>query len=158
MHANAATAVLDYLGGVMSPEMATPKLMWLKRQSAGKLERSRLSIRPRRFPDLEGDRLAGALAMHADRKWTYLAHEKTGWQARFLRDGRAGRLLERGNLPEKASPVGADLGPLTAEAAAELGLTEKCRVGAGVIDAYAGALGVLGGFAGDRQSSTGIWR
>jgi hypothetical protein len=27
----------------------------------------------------------------------------------------------------------------------------NCRVGAGVIDAYAGALGVLGGFAGDEQ-------
>ena len=62
-----------------------------------------------------------------------------------------GDLFEHGSLPERASPVGADIGRLTAQAAAELGLSEKCRVGAGVIDAYAGALGVLGGFAGDEQ-------
>ena len=60
-------------------------------------------------------------------------------------------MLERGTLPEKASPVGADLGPLTSEAAATLGLTTACRVGAGLIDAYAGALGVLGGFARDLE-------
>ena len=55
----------------------------------------------------------------------------------------------RGRLPERASPVGSDLGPLTAEAAGQLGLTTRCRVGAGLIDAHAGALGVLGAFARD---------
>ena len=51
--------------------------------------------------------------------------------------------------PNEASLAGTDLGPLTPEAAAALGLTTDCRVGAGLIDAYAGALGVLAGFTGD---------
>ncbi|RUY73564.1 FGGY-family carbohydrate kinase, partial [Mesorhizobium sp. M7A.F.Ca.CA.001.05.1.1] len=84
-------------------------------------------------------------------KWTYLAHEEAGWRRDFFALVGLGDLFEHGNLPEKASPVGAYIGQLTAQAAAELGLSEKCRVGAGVIDAYAGALGVLGGFAGDQQ-------
>ena len=37
-------AVLDHLGGVMSPEMQTPKLMWVKQQPAGGMgARRRLS-------------------------------------------------------------------------------------------------------------------
>lgn len=57
-------------------------------------------------------------------------------------------MLERGQLPEQASPVGLGLGPLTTNAAGALGLTERCRGGAGLIDTHGGALGVLGGFAG----------
>ena len=60
-------------------------------------------------------------------------------------------MAERGSLPETASPIGADLGPLRHDAAEALGLTTACRVGAGLIDAHAGALGVLGGYAGDTQ-------
>ena len=94
-----ATAVLDYLGGAMSPEMQLPKLMWLKRHLPGHLAPGRPFLRPRRFSDLEGDadrwraRNArwppnGPISAHAER----LA-------ARFPRRIGLDDLLQRGALP-----------------------------------------------------------
>lgn len=147
--------VLDYVGGVMSPEMQSPKLMWLKRnlpeswaaaghffdladfltwKASGSLERSQCTLTC---------------------KWTYLAHEEMGWQRGFFEAVGIDDLLRQGNLPERASPIGKSLGALTPQAASELGLTVECSVGVGLIDAHGGALGVLGGFAG---SADGIDR
>ena len=44
-------------------------------------------------------------------KWTYLAHEETGWQRDFFEVVGLDDLFEHGNLPERASPVGADHRP-----------------------------------------------
>jgi FGGY-family pentulose kinase len=141
--------VLDFIGGVMSPEMETPKLMWLARNRPESWERAGY------FFDL-ADFLTWKSTGRLDRsqctltcKWTFLAHEAEGWQRDFFVKMGIPDMPERGNLPERASPIGTDLGPLTAAAAAELGLTTGCRVGVGLIDAHAGALGVLGGFAGN---------
>ena len=145
-------AVLDYIGGVMSQEMETPKLMWLKRNLPDTWNKAGYLFD---LADFLTWKASGSLARSQctlTAKWTYLAHEEQGWRRDFFDLVGLDDLFEHGNLPEKASAVGADLGPLTAQAAAELGLTEKCRVGAGVIDAYAGALGVLGGFAGDEKN------
>lgn len=145
-------AVLDYIGGVMSPEMATPKLMWLKRNLPGTWHEAGYLFD---LTDFLTWKATGSLARSQctlTAKWTYLAHEETGWRRDFFETVGLSDLFEHGNLPEKASAVGTDIGTLSAEAAADLGLTENCRVGAGVIDAYAGALGVLGGFAGDQQN------
>ncbi|TGQ74288.1 MAG: ribulokinase [Mesorhizobium sp.] len=143
--------VLDYIGGVMSPEMATPKLMWLKRHLSQTWNEAGYLFD---LADFLTWKASGSLARSQctlTAKWTYLAHEQASWRRDFFELVGLADLFEHSNLPEKASPVGADIGQLSPEAAAELGLTEKCRVGAGVIDAYAGALGVLGGFAGDDQ-------
>jgi FGGY-family pentulose kinase len=140
-------AVLEFVGGAMSPEMAVPKLMWLKRR------RPDIWARAGHLFDLADFltwRACGSLARSQCTmtcKWTYLSHEEDGWHTDFLASAGLPDLLERGRLPARATPVGADLGPLTAQAARDLGLTTACRVAAGVIDAYAGALGVLGGFA-----------
>ena len=73
-------------------------------------------------------------------KWTFLAHEQPGWQTDFLQTVGLEDLLAKGALPAEAGPIGTDLGPLLPNAAAELGLTVRCRVGQGLIDAHAGAL------------------
>jgi len=139
--------VLDFVGGVMSPEMETPKLMWLKRNLPESWRRAGF------FFDLT-DFLGWKATGSTDRsqctltcKWAYLAHEEGGWPRDFFARLGIGDMLERGRLPDRAVPVAADLGPLTFEAARDLDLDTRCRVGAGLIDAHAGALGVLGGLA-----------
>ncbi|MCX8278618.1 FGGY-family carbohydrate kinase [Phyllobacterium sp. 0TCS1.6C] len=141
--------VLEYLGGAMSPEMQTPKLMWLKRHLPETWDKAGYFFD---LADYLSWRASGSLERSQCTltcKWTYLAHEERGWQPDYLQEIGLDDMVAKGNLPEKASPVGTDVGRLTPDAAAALGLTTDCHVGAGLIDAYAGALGVLGGFACD---------
>jgi FGGY-family pentulose kinase len=136
--------VLDFVGGTMSPEMEIPKLMWLKRHLPAQWRRYG------RILDL-ADYLTWRASGSNERscctvtcKWTYLAHETPGWQADFLRAVGLEDLLGKAALPGTASPIGAPLGHLLPQAAEDLGLTTDCRVGCGLIDAHAGALGALG--------------
>ena len=141
--------VLHYAGGVMSPEMEVPKLMWLKRHLPQSWDRAGQMFD---LADFLSWKATGSLARSQSTltcKWTYLGHDAQSWRHDFLARVGLEDLLEKAALPQKASPVGADLGPLTAEAANQLGLTTACRVGAGLIDAHAGALGVLGAFTAD---------
>ncbi|ODN71969.1 FGGY-family carbohydrate kinase [Methylobrevis pamukkalensis] len=141
--------VLDHVGGVMSPEMATPKLAWLKRHMPRTWERlgyvfdltDYLTFRASASPA----RSQGTLAA----KWTYLAHEPAGWCHDYLAAVGLADLIEKAGLPARATVVGNDLGPLTPRAARDLGLTRACRVGTGMIDAHAGTLGLLGGHVDD---------
>lgn len=141
--------VLHYAGGVMSPEMEVPKLMWLKRNLPKSWARAGQMFD---LADFLSWKATGSLARSQSTltcKWTYLGHRTPGWQQDFLELVGLGDLIEKAALPEVASPVGDDLGALTEDAANQLGLTTNCHVGAGLIDAHAGALGVLGAFAPD---------
>ena len=141
--------VLDHVGGVMSPEMQVPKLMWLKRHLPRSWDSAGYFFD---LTDFLTFRASGSSARSQGTltcKWTYLAHEDDGWQRDFFEAVGVPDILERGRLPERPVPGGTDLGPLTPEAAAGLGLTTGCRVAAGLIDAYAGALGVFAGHAGN---------
>jgi FGGY-family pentulose kinase len=148
--------VLDFVGGTMSPEMEIPKLMWLKRHLPAYWRRYGRLMDLADFLSFRasGSNLRSVCTVTC--KWTYLAHESPGWQADFLAKVGLEDLPLRAALPPVASAVGTSLGDLDPQAAAELGLTPACRVGCGLIDAHAGALGVLGGVLADGRESGAV--
>jgi D-ribulokinase len=135
---------LDHVGGSVSPEMHLPKLLWLKRH------------RPREWARLTATRdLCDELARRAtgvDRhsvcglscKMPYLPAEPDPWR----RDLRArlgiSDLLRLGCLQETPGRVGTVHGTVSPSGAADLGVPAGIPVSIGLIDAEAGALGVLG--------------
>ncbi len=139
-------SVLRYVGGSISPEMETPKLLWL----AEKLPRTFADAW--RFFDLTDFltwRSSGSMARSVCTvtcKWTYLAHEGR-WDETYFRTVGLGRLADEGfeRIGTEIVPAGTPLGAgLTAQAAAELGLAAGTAVAAGLIDAHAGGIGTVG--------------
>ncbi|AYG62816.1 FGGY-family carbohydrate kinase [Rhizobium jaguaris] len=146
--------VLRYVGGSISPEMETPKLLWLKRnlpQSFAATDH---------FFDL-ADYLTWRATGSLNRsictvtcKWTYLAHEKR-WDAEYFKAIGLEELAAEG-----FSRVGTDIvepgtalaNGLTEAAALDLGLPIGTSVGAALIDAHAGGVGTLGGDGADGGS------
>ena len=138
--------VLDYVGGRISPEMETPKLLWLK------THRPQVFAAARAFFDLADFltwRATGNLARSTCTvtcKWTYLAHERA-WDAGYFRAIGLGELADEGfarigtTILDPGTPVGAGLTPA---AAADLGLRPGTAVSAGMIDAHAGGIGTVG--------------
>ena len=137
---------LRYVGGKISPEMHAPKLVWLARLKPDTIAKAG------RFFDLTdflSFRATGSLtrsACPATCKFGYLAHERR-WPEEFFDSIGLGFLKEDhyARIGAEPAPPGAPLGHgLTAEAAAAMGLASGTPVGAGLIDAHAGAAGTLG--------------
>ncbi len=144
--------VLAQAGGAMSPEMQIPKLMWLKRRLPDTWQSMGLAMDLADFLTWKSTgstaRSQGTLAC----KWTFQPHDGQGWQREFLDAVGLDDLIEKAGLPEIATPVASAIGNLSPQAAEELGLTTGCTVTSGLIDAYGGALGVLGAFAGQPET------
>lgn len=141
--------VLKYVGGVISPEMETPKLLWLKRNLPKSFGRA---ARFFDLPDFLTYRATGVDSRsHCTTvcKWTYLGHENGGagaWSKSYFERIGLGELLEDGaqKIGAKVRPLGERVGSLTEKAAAELGLAAGTAVGVSIIDAHAGGIGLLG--------------
>jgi len=149
--------VLRYVGGRISLEMQTPKLLWLKENQP---ETWRRAAHFFDLPDYLTWRATGSLTRSLCStvcKWTYLGQENR-WDAGYFRAIGLGDLAEEGfrRLGTEILPPGAPLGGLSAEAATALGLQPGIPVGASAIDAHAGGLGVIGaaldGTAPDREA------
>jgi FGGY-family pentulose kinase len=142
--------VLKYVGGRISPEMQTPKLLWLKEHAPGMWRRAA------RFLDLPDFLVYRATGRDVRSlcstvcKWTYLAHRDDvdgGWIDSYFRQAGLGDLVDEGyrRIGKCVRPVGEAVGEgLAASSARELGLAPGTAVGVSVIDAHAGGLGMLG--------------
>jgi FGGY-family pentulose kinase len=147
--------VLRYVGGRISLEMETPKLLWLKEH------RPEAWARAAHFfdlPDFLTWRATGSLARSLCStvcKWTYLGHEQR-WDEAYFRAVGLGDLADEGfaRIGTDIRPLGSVVGPLSASAAAELGLEPGIPVGTSAIDAHAGGIGVIGAAIGDERPDT----
>jgi len=153
-------AVLRYVGGRISPEMETPKLLWLKRHLPAQYHAAS------HFFDLSDYltwRATGSLSRSVCTvtcKWTYLAHEGR-WDADYFRaiglEDLAGDGFKR--IGTEIVAPGAALGTgLSSQAAADLGLLVGTPVGAALIDAHAGGIGTLGAVENEALGSAEIGR
>ncbi|HTQ45144.1 MAG TPA: FGGY-family carbohydrate kinase [Polyangiaceae bacterium] len=138
--------VLRYVGGVVSPEMQTPKLLWLKEHLPETWRRAK------RFLDLPDFLVYRATGVDVRSlcttvcKWTYLGHEGRGWQRDFFERVGLGGLASEGfaRIGTRVRPMGERAGELTAASARELGLAPGTPVAVAIIDAHAGGIGTIG--------------
>lgn len=151
--------VLRYVGGMISPEMESPKLSWLRENLPDCWKRTR------RFFDLAdfltyratGDETRSLCTTVC--KWTYQGHldpmlpssvgrwDDTYWQSIGL-----GELASEGyrRIGTHIRPMGEAVGQgLLPSAAADFGLVSATPVAVSIIDAHAGGVGVLGAVSGD---------
>ena len=138
--------VLDFVGGRISPEMQTPKLLWLKEHMPEQFAAAGHFFD---LPDYLTWIATGSLTRSACTvtcKWTYLAHEDR-WDNSYFEQIGLEELANEGfaRIGQKIVAPGTALANgLTAAAAQALGLTPGTPVGAALIDAHAGGVGTVG--------------
>ena len=154
--------VLNYVGGVISPEMETPKLLWLKKNLPKTWNRTA------RFFDLPDflvyratDKDVRSLCSTVC-KWTYQGHldsknKKTVgcWDDSYFNEiGLEDIVQDNYNkIGQIIRPIGETVpGGLTKKAAEELGLKKGTAVGVSIIDAHAGGVGMLGAVLDNKDS------
>ncbi len=106
------------MGGVISPEMEVPKLLWLKRHLPASYERAARFLD---LPDFLVYRATGVdVRSHCTTvcKWTYLGHENAGegrWSESFFQELGLADLLADGarKIGARVRPLGELAGSLT---------------------------------------------
>jgi len=147
--------VLRYVGGVISPEMEPPKLMWLKQNLKDTWAGAK------KFMDLADYMVYRASGRDCRSlcttvcKWTYLGHYGNAgtYDLDFFKQNDLLDIFENNRVPMVARPIGELAGELTTQAADELGLISGIPVGVGIIDAHAGGIGSLGPALSEERST-----
>lgn len=150
--------ILQYVGGKVSLEMQTPKMLWLKKNLPTSWNSTALLFDLPDFLTWKATESESRSLCSLVCKWNYSANPdgKNGWSEDFfeqlnLRDLKKDNWKKIGNdvrVPGDAIESG-----LSIKAAAELGLLKGTPVGTSLIDAHAGGLGMIGCYAPDVSSN-----
>ncbi len=138
--------VLRYVGGRMSPEMETPKLLWLKNNLPQAYAAVSLFFDLADYLTWRATGSEVRSSCTTTCKWTYLAHERR-WDEAYFRAIGLEDLVEESfrKIGTQIVAPGTPLGRgLTKQAAEELGLSPGTAAAAALIDAHAGGVGTLG--------------
>ena len=130
----------------ISPEMETPKLLWLAENLPSTFQSAWQFMDLTDFLTLKATGSLARSICTVTSKWTYLAHEGR-WDENYFRTVGLGVLADEGfrRIGAEIVAAGTPLASgLTAEAGAQLGLVAGTPVGAGLIDAHAGGIGTVG--------------
>ncbi len=145
---------LDCIGGSVSPEMYLPKILWVKRHTPEAWARV-TAVRDlsdevaRRMTGVDRHSVCGLAC-----KFPYLPADPDPWRRDLLASLGLSELLQRGRLAEPPCRVGEVHGTVSVDAALELGIAPGVPVAIGLIDAEAGALGVVGRGFRERMNCT----
>ncbi len=135
--------VLKYVGGKISPEQEPPKLLWLKENLPVTWNNAGKFLDLADFMTYKSTGIDVRSLCTTVCKWTYLSHENK-WDKTFFKQINMESLLTENKIGSNVKPMGCFIGNLTSKSAEELGLTTKTKVAAGIIDAHAGGIGVIG--------------
>lgn len=136
--------ILKYVGGKVSLEMEIPKLLWLKRNMKDSFDKIHLAFD---LPDFLTWRATGQDSRSICSltcKWNYDAI-KAQWAADYFESINLDELAANdfAKVGQKVLFPGDRVGGLSKEAAKETGLLEGTAVACSMIDAHAGALGLI---------------
>lgn len=138
--------VLDFVGGIISPEMQTPKLLWLKQHMPTTWANAGYLFDLPDFLTWRATQDATRSLCSTVCKWTYLGHEQR-WHKSYFQQIGLEDVLEHdaAKIGSDVKMMGEPLGHgLTQRAAGEMGLIAGTAVSVSIIDAHAGTLGTLG--------------
>ncbi|HJO92679.1 MAG TPA: FGGY-family carbohydrate kinase [Victivallales bacterium] len=146
--------VLEYVGGKISPEMETTKLLWLKKHMPKTWKETE------KFYDLPDFLIYQATGKDIRSlcstvcKWTYMGHEKGSsqntvgrWSDSYFQTIGLEDLAENNykKIGSVVKPIGESIsGGLCEKSAEQLGLSAGTAVGVSMIDAHAGGIGMIG--------------
>src|SRR6516164_4546794 len=144
--------VLRYVGGTISPEMETPKLLWIKENLPKTWDQAAHFFDLPDFLTYRATGDTGRSLCSLVCKWTYLGHKAEGsgtkgWSDDYWSGIGLDDIVKEGyrRVGTRVRALGEPVGDgLSEKAARELGLQPGTPVSASIIDAHAGGLGVLG--------------